>query len=288
MRRNLGAVCAALGVAIGVVVQEVEGRVATITGHVEQERVRLRAHFDSVLLELKARDVSHLTSEQRAARLQLTAWLAEYRDVGEFPLNDLGTAAPVPIFRDSRGVLCAMAYLIDRSGRRDIVGAVASSRNTAYIAELIDDDRLVAWLDSVGVTALEAARIQPAYVGDRSSNVAPLVNAAVLTGSLFSFAASVASPRPANAVIGFLVGGVALASATADISTNNRKDELRSARAAAGSLAIAGALFALNRKPGADSAGTASLRWLSHLSIARSRDPGTGHGRFHLGLRRTF
>src|SRR5688500_2281576 len=71
--------------------------------HVALERARLRAHFDSVLGELGARDVSRLTTDQRAARLDLTNWLSEYRESGRFPLNDRYSGSQTPIFRDARG-----------------------------------------------------------------------------------------------------------------------------------------------------------------------------------------
>lgn len=56
-----------------------------------------------------------------------------------------------------------MAHLIDSSGRRDIVARVAASRNTAHVAELAGDAALVDWLDEHGLTAAEAAQIQPEY-----------------------------------------------------------------------------------------------------------------------------
>lgn len=69
----------------------------------------------------------------------------------------------MPFFRDGRGALCAMAYLIQRSGRRDLVDRIALTRNNAFIAELADDPELRVWLDSVGLSAAEAARVQPTY-----------------------------------------------------------------------------------------------------------------------------
>ena len=69
----------------------------------------------------------------------------------------------MPFFRDGQGALCAMAYLIERSGRRDLVDRVALTRNNAFIAELANDPELRVWLDSVGLTVTEAARIQPTY-----------------------------------------------------------------------------------------------------------------------------
>jgi hypothetical protein len=56
-----------------------------------------------------------------------------------------------------------MAYLIERSGRRDLVHRIASTQNNAFIAELANDRELRGWLDSVGLSVTEAARIQPTY-----------------------------------------------------------------------------------------------------------------------------
>ena len=114
------------------------------------EVARLRAHFDSVDAELRQVDAGPLTPAQRTARAMLIAWLREYRDAGSFPRNDR-FAEPMPFFRDSHGALCAMAYLIDRSGRGDLVNRVASTRNNAFIAELANDPALVDWLDSTGL-----------------------------------------------------------------------------------------------------------------------------------------
>jgi hypothetical protein len=132
----------------------------------------LRAHFDSVSGELRNRDVAELSASQRASRAVLIAWLQEYRDAGRFPVNDRFPAA-TPIFRDPQGTLCAMAYLIDRSGGGDLVDRVAGTRNTEYIARLADDPDLVAWLDGAGLSLAEAARIQPAYDYDNDSDEVP-------------------------------------------------------------------------------------------------------------------
>lgn len=129
----------------------------------QREVARLQAHFDSVDAELRQASTLHFSPMQRRARTTLIGWLREYRDAGEFPRNDRFPDRSMPFFRDSRGTLCAMAYLIERSGRRDIVDRVASTRNNAFIAELADDPALRGWLNSVGLSVAEAARIQPAY-----------------------------------------------------------------------------------------------------------------------------
>jgi hypothetical protein len=137
-----------------------------------RERAQLRAHFDSVLAELRERDVSGLRMAQREARGRLILALERYRDGGIFPHNHDFPGERVPYFRDRHGTLCAMAYLVATTGRNDIVDAVAERANNAYIAELAADARLRAWLDSVGLTAAEAARIQPEYQGRPIARVA--------------------------------------------------------------------------------------------------------------------
>lgn len=129
------------------------------------EVARLRAHFDSVLTELNVRDVSSLAPARKGARAELVRALAAYRDAGVFPHNHDFPGEHVPYFRDEHGTLCAMAYLVAVTGRGDIVDAIAEGRNNAYIPELAADARLGSWLDSVGLTVAEAARIQPAYGG---------------------------------------------------------------------------------------------------------------------------
>ena len=131
--------------------------------HLRSEARRLQAHFDSVLVELEERNVEALRPGQRAARATLAGWLREYRDSGVFPFNAGFAAQAVPIFRDHRGVLCAMAFLIARSGRQDMVDRIAQTRNLALIAELGQDAGLASWLDSAGLSLAEAGRIQPSY-----------------------------------------------------------------------------------------------------------------------------
>ena len=184
--------------------------------HRAAEVARLRAHFDSVDAELRSRDVSALTAAQRASRARLIAWLRDYRDAGSFPENDR-FATPEPFFRDHRGVLCAMAYLIGRSGRGDIVDDVARSRNNAYIRELVDDRRLVAWLDSTGLTAAEAGRIQPQYgpppggisdakAANKMSDSYKTAAGTLIGASLVSSALSVASPTRGMGLLATVVG----------------------------------------------------------------------------------
>lgn len=103
-------------------------------GLIDAERSRLTAHFDSVTGILGATDVSRLTSLERGNRERALRHLVDYRDRGVFPHNHDFPGMPVPYFRDRHGVLCAMAYLIDRSGRGDIVDLVEARMNNGWIA----------------------------------------------------------------------------------------------------------------------------------------------------------
>lgn len=182
------------------------------------ETVRLRAHFDSVDTELRTSDVHRLTPSQQAYRSELIRWLRDYRNAGRFPVNDRFPNQRVPYFRDSQGTLCAMAYLIDRSGRGDIVDRIARTRNNAFIPELADDSSLTDWLVTWGLTVSEAARIQPSYGGtgvveDQRDRVH--FNYAVTSLGLGAGAVGVGtvnflSPTPTSGILGIVIGATDL------------------------------------------------------------------------------
>lgn len=127
------------------------------------EQARLRRHFDTVLYELARADISHLNVAQRNARAGHIAELERYRDRGVFPHNHDFRDARMPYFVDEHGTHCALGHLIQKSGGGELVERIATTRNNAFVAELAADLELVAWLDRAGLSAAEAARIQPAY-----------------------------------------------------------------------------------------------------------------------------
>lgn len=122
----------------------------------------MRAHFSSVEKELWARDVCHLTPEQRLQRNRMLAYLRDYRAGGVFPVNVAIPDKWIPYLRDPVGTPCAMAYLIERSGDGALVDALALRDNYVYIGD-VGDGPLLDWIDNHGLTQAEAARIQPAY-----------------------------------------------------------------------------------------------------------------------------
>lgn len=227
------------------------------------EVTRLQRHFDSVDLELRSRNVAGLSGRQRARRNLLVGWLRDYRSAAAFPANDR-FATPTPFFRDSRGTLCAMAYLIDRSGRGDLVDKVAATRNNAYIRELVDDPALVLWLDSVGLTAGEAGRIQPSYggfpddppgdYGNRVKSDVALVALGLGSASLAASAINVVKPSHASGFVGILVGALAVGVGANYVGENEGTNRVAAATIGLGAVSVGTGVYALvaSRRPAAD------------------------------------
>ena len=218
----------------------------------EMEVTRLVRHFDSVDLELRSRDVSHYTASQRANRAKLVSWLRDYRNAGSFPTNDR-FAEPTPFFRDKDGVLCAMAYLIARSGRADIVDKVAATRNNAYIRELVDDPALVTWLDSWGLTAGEAARIQPSYGGDviiypdDDYVESDFALAALGLGSLSlaTSAVNVVKPSYFSGVLGVIAGTASIIAGASYLGDSDDGDVLAGATIGLGAVSVGAGIYGI-------------------------------------------
>ena len=262
------------------------------------EVARLRAHFDSVDAELRHAQAAQPAASRRTARATLIGWLQEYRDAGEFPRNDRFPLA-TPFFRDAQGVLCAMAYLIDRSGRRDLVDRVASTRNNAFIAELADDPELRVWLDSVGLSVTEAARIQPSYgpggpgtEADQGVTAGYAVPSILISGaSLTTLGLNLASPGKTSGWAGLIAGSVGVIAGAANLDGTDGNRKVAAANMIIGSGAIAAGLYRLLNSPSArpvdepppQSAGSNVRLAISPLVVPTSAGP-----RFGIAMRSNF
>jgi hypothetical protein len=222
------------------------------------ELARLRAHFDSVDLELRRTEDPQATPALGTARGTLIQWLREYRDSGRFPHNDRFPGQSLPFFRDSRGVLCAMAYLIDRSGRSDLVDRVAATRNNAFIAELADDPELRTWLDSVHLSVAEAARIQPSYGEvvdeDRVSADYAVTSILVSGASLTTVGLNLWHPSVSTGWAGLIAGGVGLLAGAVKLDENGGTEKVATANLIIGGGAMAAGLYRLISSKGAQPA----------------------------------
>jgi len=159
----------------------------TVSSFEATEVARVRAHFDSVLIELSAKRDAQLTPWQRDRRAAILATLRTYTERGEFPKNYDFPGRQVPYFIDRKtGVRCAVAYLLESTGRTDIVHRVAANNNNVRVSQLANDTAFTAWVDASGLTLTEAARIQPSYGQDqtRERDQYTMVSAVAITTSL--------------------------------------------------------------------------------------------------------
>jgi hypothetical protein len=126
---------------------------------------RIRAHLSGALTYVQARDISQLSSSQRANRAHAIDALEHYIARGVFPRR---TDDPYPGLRprfiDDRGVHCAVGQLIAESGHAQLAREIARNYEYAYVRD-IASPALLAWADEQGFTVDELARIQPSYHG---------------------------------------------------------------------------------------------------------------------------
>ena len=240
-----------------------------------REIARLRAHFDSVLLELRAANVTNLDASQSAARATLIARLEGYAAAGRFPHNHVRPGELVPVFRDEHQTLCAMGFLIASTGRADIVEHVTSTNNLVYIRELAGNAALQRWLDSTGLTLAEAARIQPAYDGgpcfcpqpdpvparaasDRRNYAIASVGGTAVNGAAMIFnIASVASRHKVGTWLGLAAGGAQLVYGGYAVQKHDSRSNIGFANIAIGGTSAAIAAWRMRQPKPTKPAGVA-------------------------------
>jgi hypothetical protein len=103
-----------------------------------------------------------------AAREEQIARLAEYRRAGMYPVDEQGM--PISVFRDADGRPCPMAYLIEQSGRRDLVDQVVREDNTLRLRD-VNDGPLLAWMETSGLTRDEIDLVQGVMEWDLSQMI---------------------------------------------------------------------------------------------------------------------
>lgn len=122
----------------------------------------VRAHLAHVETTLRQQDTSHLTPAQRAARTRHLDTLRAYWQAGIFPRNTASPSHRIPVFIDDDGRSCAVAHLMMADGHADAAYAIADRENLAYVPDMTSPE-LARWLPTTGLTAQEAAWIQPSY-----------------------------------------------------------------------------------------------------------------------------
>lgn len=126
----------------------------------DQEDSRIRGHLGDALTQLRTAPPVGLRADQRAARAEVIALLERYVAESKFP-RTRGEAGPV--FVDEAGTHCAMGALIAATGGSAIVERIHESRNLETVGTLADEPGVEEWLEAHGMTAEEAALVQPTY-----------------------------------------------------------------------------------------------------------------------------
>ena len=127
------------------------------------DRARIQKHLELVENELRASDISSLSSTQKVNRRHHLDVLNAYGRTGIFPTNHYH-AHRQPYFRDNFGVLCAVGFLMWKDGQYEVVNRINRENNYAYITELAGKyPELGAWTQVNGFSVEELAWIQPGY-----------------------------------------------------------------------------------------------------------------------------
>jgi len=119
---------------------------------------RVREHLGRTERALRAAP----TDERAEARARQLDRLREYRERGEFPRNR-HVSERSPVFVDDSGTHCAVGYLLREDGRADLVREVVERDNTVRVEDLADDDPVLDWAETNGLSREDLARIQPGY-----------------------------------------------------------------------------------------------------------------------------
>ncbi len=125
------------------------------------EREWIKTHLTLVEQTLRARSTAHLSEEQKVNRTQALNHLKQYRQEGNFPINDKYNYR-TPIFIDKYDNFCAVGYLVKATGFEQVSRKIAAKTNLAYVREM-NYPELFAWASEYGFTVDELAWIQPGY-----------------------------------------------------------------------------------------------------------------------------
>ena len=89
--------------------------------------------------------------------------LDQYVAAGEFPASETDRDL-APTFLDPHsGVRCAVAHLVEATAGTALMTELDLDHHNDYIADLVDDPRFVAWVETSGLTHEELAIVQPSY-----------------------------------------------------------------------------------------------------------------------------
>jgi hypothetical protein len=133
---------------------------------------RIQTHLFLVCEYLKENSSQLLNEKQKNLRLSLINELLNYAQKKIFPNNKYHFER-TPYFVDDNNVHCAVGYLIDFSGSKDIVSKIRRDFNDNYIEDMNSKD-LEVWAYNHGFSIEELKWIQPAY--SPANNISEISN----------------------------------------------------------------------------------------------------------------
>ncbi|WP_257275273.1 MULTISPECIES: hypothetical protein [unclassified Endozoicomonas] len=112
--------------------------------------VQLMSHYQS----------SSLSSEQRLNRSLALGYLQEYANAGVYASDD--NQERTPIFKNGKGVYCALGYLLVKTGYKEFADEIANSNNYIDIEEIenFNSSDIGKWSFQYGIDRSEAVIIQ--------------------------------------------------------------------------------------------------------------------------------
>ncbi|MCE9597546.1 MAG: hypothetical protein K8S54_06220 [Spirochaetia bacterium] len=132
----------------------------------------LKTHLRLVEESLRAVDTTGLTQELRAERAKNLEALHDYWTREASPGNDL-LPYRNPVFIDGKNRICAVGYLMLRSGQGELATMLSKLNDTIFIRD-IDHPEFLKWAASSGLTIDELAWIQPMYGPENEQVWAPV------------------------------------------------------------------------------------------------------------------
>lgn len=125
------------------------------------EVIRIKTHLEYVISVLIKEDIKRLNVIQKENRKHLINLLAEYIDSEQFPKNNHFKERR-PVFIDEDDNFCAVGYLIAQTEGEAVAREINKVHKFDAIKE-ITSEVLEKWLIKNGLSAHEAAMIQPWY-----------------------------------------------------------------------------------------------------------------------------
>lgn len=125
----------------------------------EQELITY--HLQQVEKHLTKKNINHLSKEIQQRRKEGLEVLRAYWKRGLYPKNNQFNFR-IPFFIDDANTACAVGYIMQGTGYKDLANNIAETQNNAYVKEMVDDN-ILEWAVNYGFTADELAWIQPTY-----------------------------------------------------------------------------------------------------------------------------